>query len=96
VDYVIKSKKYIIVEWTIVRNSWNYGVVEWTEVEDDASILQFYPNLYPLGQKYDQIVARRAILSEVNQYEIATLVGTRTFIRILYLHQGEQVILRET
>ena len=32
VDYVIKSKKYIIVEWSIVKNSWNYGVVEWTEV----------------------------------------------------------------
>ncbi len=88
VDYVIKSKKYIIVEWSIVKNSWNYGVVEWTEVEDDGSILLLYPGLYPEGQKYDQIVARRAILSKVNQYEIATLVGTKTVIRILYVYQG--------
>jgi hypothetical protein len=32
VDYVFRSKKYIIVEWRIVKNVWNYGIVEWSEV----------------------------------------------------------------
>ncbi len=84
IDHVFRSKKYIIVDWSIVKNVWNYGIVEWSEVEDDASILVLYPNYYPVGQKYDQIVARKAVLSEVDQYEIAIVVGLKTAIRILY------------
>jgi hypothetical protein len=49
-----------------------------------------------VGQKYDQIVVRKAALLEVNQYEIAIVVGPKTAIRILYSHQDEQVVLRET
>jgi hypothetical protein len=32
VDYVIKTKKYIVADWSLVRNSWKYGNVDWTEV----------------------------------------------------------------
>lgn len=96
VDYVLKSKKYIVVEWDLVSNSWNYGNVEWSEVQDDASILLLYPNLYPSEQKFLQVVVRKAQLSLVDQYEIATLTPTKLLIRTLYSHQGDQVLLKES
>ncbi len=63
VDYVIKTKKYVIVDWTVVSNSWRYSVIEWVEVEDDLTTLLLFPGLYPAEQKYSEVVARKAVLS---------------------------------
>ena len=88
VDYVYKSKKYVILDWSIVRNSWKFSTVEWEEVEDDASILLHFPKLYPTGQSYSQIVARKAVLGLIDQFELLTLVDDKMLVRILYDNKG--------
>lgn len=49
IDYVTKTKKFVILDWTVIRNSWQFSNVEWQEVEDDRAILLIYPGLYPSG-----------------------------------------------
>lgn len=68
VDYVFASKKFIIVDWAIAREQWKFSTIQWLEVVDDAAVLKFYPTLYPSGASYLEIVSRKAVVNQVEQY----------------------------
>jgi hypothetical protein len=59
-------------------------------------MLLLFPGLYPSGQKYSQVVARKAVLGLIDEYELLTLVEDRLLVRIVYDNKGEIVLLRET
>jgi len=56
----------------------------------------YFPKLYPSGQSYTQVVARKAMLGLIDQFELLTLVDDKMLVRILYDNKGEVVMLRET
>ena len=52
-DYIYSTKTILTVDWSDVRNSWRYANVEWTEVENDVSILAYFPEIYLKQNIYD-------------------------------------------
>ena len=68
VDYLIESKIFVFIDWSETRNLWKYGTIQWKEVENDQSILSLYPQLYNSDTTYEEVIVRKAILTEIDQY----------------------------
>lgn len=95
VDMDLSSLELTAIDFSSLKNPQDFSTMFWRDVDDQSSVLSEYAGYYPASESYLKVNVRKALVSEVNEFEIFTVTVSQLTIRDVYSTTAGSVLLSQ-
>lgn len=89
----LNTSTLTVIDYSSLKNAQDFATMFWRDVDDQASVLGEYAGYYSAVENYLKVKVRKALVSEVNEFEIFTVTRKSVIVRDIYSTKSGSVLV---